>query len=104
MNKKIVAVVASAGLALACAAPAYAGPREDNLFVKLVRTEARELKSVPKKQLISLAKETCKFLREGFDVLDAVEIAEDEGIRTGTAIALVAGAVVFYCPEQERYI
>lgn len=104
MNKKIIAVVASAGLALACAAPAYAGPREDNLFVKIIRSEATELRSVPKKNLISLAKETCKFLRSGFTVLDAVDIAEDEGIRSKTAIALVAGAVVFYCPEQEKYI
>lgn len=104
MRKKIAATVAALALALTFAGPAQAGPREDNLFVKIIRSEAPELRAVAKKNLISLAKETCKFLRSGFTVIDAVEIAEDEGIRSKTAVALVAGAIVFYCPEQEKYI
>jgi hypothetical protein len=40
-------------------------------------------------------------LRSGKGILDAVNIALDAGLSRNVAYTLVAGAVVFYCPEQE---
>lgn len=103
--KKIVSIVASlalaGGAAIATAAPAQALTNNDRLFAKLVRAEAYEFKAVPVGAMVKTAKTTCKFLRSGFTVIDAVSIMEDNGISEDAAIAFVAGAVVFYCPEQK---
>ncbi len=72
------------------------------MYVKIVRSEAPELRAISKKQLVTAAKTTCKYLRAGGGILGAVDLAMDAGIRENTAIALVAGAVVFYCPDQEN--
>lgn len=109
INKKsiIVAVVASIGLVFSTAAPAVASApaaysRNDKAFVKAVRNESPILYGVGARLLISTAKETCKFLRNGYGgVLDAVGFAEDGGLDEDTAMTIVAGAVIYYCPEQE---
>jgi hypothetical protein len=102
--KKIIAIVAGLmlGAGILVSPPAHASSKKnDNLYVKIIRNEAPELKRVGRTQLIKGAKTTCRYLRAGGGILDAVEMALNAGIRRSTAMALVAGAVVFYCPEQE---
>jgi len=86
------------------ASPAQAWTKNDNLYFKIIREDAPDLKSVKKKTLKRNAKVTCKYLRAGGTVYEAIGIAEDNGLDYKTALALVAGAVVFYCPEEEKYI
>lgn len=104
--KKIAAFAAAVALAMvgfvAVAPAASAGPRDDALFVKLVKKEAPELRGVSSRQLIKTAKETCSFLRAGFTILEAVELAEEAGLSQNAGMSIVAGAIVFYCPEQEN--
>lgn len=102
--KKMIAVIASllVGIGLVVAPPAQANARDDRLFYSLVTSEARSLKAIPRKQLVKTAKETCKFLRAGFTILDAYDLMEDSGFTAAEATAFLAGAVVFYCPEQEN--
>jgi hypothetical protein len=105
--KKIIALVIAAFLAISVAAPAQASApafnsKNDKLFQRVVTKEAPSLKGVPRKTLVKTAKETCKFLRAGFGILDAIDLMEDNGFSEKTAIAFVAGSVVFYCPEQEN--
>lgn len=104
--KKIAAIAAAVALTIAGAiavAPAVsAGPKDDALFVKLVKKEAPELKAVSSRQLIKTAKQTCSFLRSGFTILEAVELAEEAGLSQNAGMSIVAGAIVFYCPEQEN--
>jgi hypothetical protein len=59
------------------------------------------LKGVSRKQLVKTAKETCKFLRAGFTIMDAYDMMEDSGFTNKEITAFLAGAVVFYCPDQE---
>lgn len=108
MNKIIAATAAAtltAATAIAVAPPAQAaspsGIREDRLFVRLVTEEAPSLKGIPRKTMVKTAKQTCKFLRTGFTVIDAVDVMQESGFTQNEAISFVAGAVVFYCPEQE---
>jgi hypothetical protein len=101
--KKAIAVMAAVligGTAL-IAPPANAGPRDDRLFYSLVTKEAYTLKAVPRKKLVKVAKETCKGLRAGLTITDIWEIMEDTGFRQNEISSFIAGAVVFYCPEQE---
>ena len=104
--KKIAAVAAAVALAVvgavAVAPAASAGPKDDALFVKLVKADAPELKPVSSRTLIKTAKATCQYLRAGFTILDAVDLAENSGVSQTAAMSLVAGAIVFYCPEQEN--
>jgi hypothetical protein len=102
MKKIIAAATAAIVGTLLLAPPASAGVQDDKLFYKLVTAEAPALKQVTRKQLVKTAKETCKFLRAGFGIMDAVDLAEDAGLTQNEATAMVAGAVVFYCPEQEN--
>jgi hypothetical protein len=101
--KKIIAVVAGLmlGVGVLAAPPAQASKKNDDQYVRIIRAEAPELKRVSRAQLIKGAKTTCKYLRSGGGILDAIDMALDAGIRRNTALTLVAGAVVFYCPEQE---
>ena len=102
--KKIIAVVASVliGIGLVAAPPAQANAKDDRLFYSIVTSEARALKAIPRKQLVKTAKETCKFLRAGFTILDAYDLMSESGFTDKEAAAFLAGAVVFYCPEQEN--
>lgn len=105
MGKKLSAAIVGVLLAvgLVAAPPAQANSKQnDNLFVELVRQEAPELRFVKKRQMVKAAKQTCRYLRSGGTILESVAIALDSGLSRNTAMALVAGAVVFYCPEQEN--
>jgi len=101
--KKLIALTAALMLGVGLiAAPAQATPKRDqDLYVKLVRQEAPELRQVKRKELINAARTTCRYLRAGGGILDAVSIGIDSGLKRNTSIAVVAGAVVFFCPEQE---
>jgi hypothetical protein len=102
----IAAVVASLALVAFTASPAVASApsytKNDKQFVKTIRAESPVLYGVGAKLLISTAKETCKFLRKGYGtIFDAIGLAEDGGLDEDTAMTMVAGAIIFYCPEQE---
>lgn len=107
--KKIIAATASAVLAAATAIvvapPAQAASpsdiREDRLFVRLVTEEAPSLKGIGRKTMVKTARQTCKFLRTGFTIIDAIDLMQESGFSENEAIAFISGAVVFYCPEQE---
>ena len=104
--KRVLAGVAALALTITVAAPATAAVttklnKNDRLYVSILRSEVSELRYVSPAQLVKGAKITCKGLRSGMTLLDVVEIAVDNGLSENTAMALVAGAVVFYCPEQE---
>jgi hypothetical protein len=105
MKKSLIAIVASIALMFAFIAPAQAsaptGLRDDKLFVKLVTAEAPTLKGIPRKTMVKTAKQVCKYLRAGFTILDAVYLMEDNDFTENESMSFVAGAVVFYCPEQE---
>lgn len=102
--KKIIAVVVSVivGIGVMVAPPAQANAKDDRLFYSLVTSEARSLKGVTRKQLVKTAKETCKFLRAGFTILDAYDLMDEAGFTDKETTAFLAGAIVFYCPEQEN--
>lgn len=100
----IGAIIIAGSLSLTAVSPAHAYTNNDDLYFKVIRSEAPILKKVSKKTLKSSAKATCKYLRGGGNVYRAVSIAEDNGLDSETAMVLVAGAVVFYCPEEEDYI
>lgn len=100
--KKIAAVLAAVVmLGLVFAPPAQASKKNDNLYVKVIRAESPELRFVKRGTLIKTAKATCRYLRAGGGILDAVQIGRESGFSRDTALTLVAGAVVFYCPDQE---
>lgn len=116
MKKTIAAIAASAILvtSFAVAAPAASASTSvtpavaqtltsnDNLFVKLVRKEDSVFKKVPSATMVKTAKATCKFIRSGFSTIDAVNLMEESGFSNNASLAFVAGAVVFYCPEQQN--
>lgn len=101
--KKLIAATSAAliGATLLLAPPAQAGVREDRLFYSLVTGDAPTLKSVTRKQLVKTARETCKFLRSGFTIMDAYDMMEDTGFSEREISAFLAGSIVFYCPDQE---
>jgi len=103
VKKKLIAAAGSVLLlgTIVTAPPAAANTRNDNLYVKVVRAESPLLKRIPKKSLVKTAKTTCRYLRAGGGILDAVDIAIKSGLSRNVSLTLVAGAVVFYCPEQE---
>jgi hypothetical protein len=101
MKRLMASVVAAVALLGAFAAPVQASAADDRLFAKLVRAEAPAFKAVKQKQMVKAAKATCAFIRSGWTVTDAVEVMDDTGFTWNESVAFVAGAVVFYCPEQE---
>ncbi len=101
--KKIIAVASAAliGTTLLLAPPAQAAAKDDRLFYTLVTADAPTLKGVGRKQLVKTARETCRFLRNGFTIIDAYDLMEDSGFTEREISSFLAGAVVFYCPDQE---
>lgn len=101
--KKIIAVIAGMiiGFGVLVAPPAQASAKDDRLFYSLVTSSAPTLKGVSRRQLVKTAKETCKFLRNGFTIFDAYDLMEESGFTNKEITAFIAGAIVFYCPEQE---
>lgn len=101
--KKVIALAVSAAAvgALFLATPAQASTGNDRLFYSLVTKDAPTLKAVPRRDLVKTAKETCKFLRNGFTIMDAYDLMEESGFSDKEISPFLAGAVVFYCPDQE---
>lgn len=105
--KKIIAIVTAlmiGGSALVAAPAAQALTKNEIKYVKLLKSEAPELYVVSNKKLVKSGKLTCRYLRSGATVVDAIEVMENAGLDEDTSIAIVAAAVVFFCPEQEDYI
>lgn len=108
--KRILASAFLMGLALVLLVPAPAASAatpswtdKDRLYVKMVRQQAPAFKYISAKDLIGSAKLSCEVMREnGSSPLELVEVAIDSGLTQRQAIALIAGAVVFYCPEQDE--
>lgn len=101
--RKIIALVVALPLFLGIAAPAQATvpASNDALFYSLVTEDAPTLKPVGRKQLVKTARATCKYLRAGFTILDAYDMMESNGFTDPEIAAFLAGAIVFYCPEQQ---
>lgn len=100
--KRLVVVAAVVAIAVVgLASPAQASASNDRAYVNAIRNEAPELHGVKSKDLIKTAKLTCRALRAGSGMFDLITLAENNGLETDTATALIAGAVVFYCPDQE---
>ena len=78
-----------------------AGIANDRLFVKIISSEEPIFKGIPRKTMVKTAKTTCKFLRSGFTIVESVELMASSGFTEDQAMTFVAGAIVFYCPEQE---
>lgn len=104
--KKIVIAALTAGfllgllLAPSASAATPAWSNNDRVFIRAVRAKAPAFKYIPAKDLISTAKLACKTLRQtGAEPYELAEIAVNSGMSQREAIALIAGAVVFYCPE-----
>lgn len=104
--KKIIAIVSALiiGGSVFVAAPAQASPSNDRMYVRILKSEAPELYGISSKKLIKSGELTCKYLRSGSTIIEAIEVMEDAGLDQDTALALVAASVVFFCPEQEDYI
>jgi hypothetical protein len=102
--KKIIATTSAAliGATLLVASPAQASPKDDRLFYALVTSDEPALKGIKRRDLVKTARETCKFLRSGFTILDAYDLMTESGFTNGEATAFLAGAIVFYCPDQEN--
>lgn len=98
----IVAVIVAGALSLTAVSPAQAWTKNDNVYFKVIRSEASDLKYVSKTTLRKSAKAVCQYLRSGGTLSEAIDAAEGTGVEYDTALVLVAGAVVFYCPEQEK--
>jgi hypothetical protein len=106
MKKIIIALVTaiafvSVGVAAPSSALAPTDRANDNLFIKILRSESPTFKYSNRKTLIKTAKSTCKFLRNGYGMITAIETMEDSGFDYDESLSFVVGAVIFYCPEQE---
>ena len=77
---------------------------EDSAYLSAVRSKDSALYSVPDSQLVSLAGTICQSLRSGVPVRQVLQTGLDAGLSVNQVAALVAGAVVFYCPEQESAV
>ena len=99
---KIIGILLALPLMFGVAAPASAAvpASNDKLFYSLVTKDAPTLKAVSRPQLVKTARATCKFLRSGFTIMDAYEMMEENLFTEKEITAFIAGAIVFYCPEQ----
>lgn len=110
MKHRVLAIVSAALIATAslitapavsAAQPAKKLTSNDRQYIALVRDSAPELRYVKPKQLVKSAKVTCRTLRSGYTILDVYDIGIESGLGSTATTALIAGAIVFYCPEQE---
>lgn len=101
--KKIIALTTALliGAGVLLAPPANAGIKEDKAFFSYVTKTEPGLKGISRKQMVKVAKQTCKFLRTGYTILDAVDLMEDAGFTENESVVFIAATVVFYCPDQE---
>ena len=100
----LAATATAAALALTLAAPATAAPSltsKDRAYVRLVKSEAPELRPVPGRMLVRLAHLNCAAMRQEADPIDLVHEAVDAGFSIDTGIVVVASAAAFYCPDTE---
>lgn len=106
MKKFIVAVAATAVLLVGFSTPAHAVvpsmTKKDKQYVRVIRMESPSLRFVSPRQLVRIAKLNCRGLRAGLTIPDVVMAGVSGGLDEDTVLTLVAGAVIFYCPEQEN--
>lgn len=95
----IAATAVAATIAVGVAAPAQAYTNKDRAYVRTVRADSAELRLVPARLLIKLARSSCAAMREGMDPVDLVYLAIDSGMTADSGIAVTAGAAAFYCPD-----
>ena len=112
--KRLIAAGAVAACALTFGAPAVqaavpiSGPAagaasisDDIQFYALVTNEEPALGAISGKKLVKTAKTTCRYLRTAGTILDAHDLMTESGFTDDQATAFIAGAIVFYCPDQE---
>ena len=105
MRKTITALTIAAtltGTALLTITPAHANPQDDRLFYALVTGDAPAFKAIPRRELIKTARQTCKGLRQGLTIIETHDLMTESGFTDTQASAFLAGAVVFYCPDQKN--
>lgn len=105
MKRIIGATIAAVfTVGLIAAPPAHAGPKDDRMFYTIVTSNEPAFKAITRKKLVSVAKQSCKTMRSGFTPLEVHDMMTDSGFTDNQATAFVAGAILFYCPEQEKNI
>jgi hypothetical protein len=77
---------------------------DEDSYLTAVRSKDSALYSVPDASLVELAGTICQSLRSGIPVQRVIQTGLDSGLSTNQVAALVAGAVVFYCPDQESEV
>lgn len=82
-------------------APSYT--KKDNLYYSLIAADNPSLRGL-KRDLIKLGKTSCRAMRSGVGVLDLIYIGIDSGFTEDEVISILAGAITFYCPDQEYLI
>lgn len=73
---------------------------KDAVFLDAVRSKSAELNSVPDYMLVDLAGNICDALQAGVPIEQVLTIGVNSGLSSTSVAAIAAGAVVFYCPEQ----
>lgn len=68
-----------------------------------IRAVSPEFWAVEDRQIIETAYMICATLRDGATAIEVAEVAESY-LGTEAAVALVAGAVVYLCPDQDAKI
>lgn len=101
MKKILSAAIAAAMLTLASPAPAQALTNNDRQYLRAVRGEAPALRQISSRQLIDVARSTCRYLRSGASVRTVLTDAIDAGLTRKVAVVIIAGSIAFYCPDQE---
>jgi type IV secretory pathway VirB10-like protein len=79
-------------------------PLSDEAFLSAVRGSAPELARVSDLQLVDLARTICLGLDAGVSIETVLETGINSGLGTNSVAAIAAGAIVFYCPDQESQL
>lgn len=82
------------------AAPAYSS--NDNAFYKAVTRMEPSMKYLGSKRgMIKVAKLTCKAFRAGNSFEEVAGVLIESDLNGDQIATLIAGAISFYCPDQE---
>jgi hypothetical protein len=74
--------------------------KNDRAFLKSLRSDAPWLRVVDNATLIKTGKTTCRTLRSGATAYDVIDAGINAGLDDEDIVALIANAVVYYCPAQ----
>jgi hypothetical protein len=77
---------------------------EDDAFLDAVRSKDSAFYSVPDASLVELAGTICQSLRSGIPITRVIQTGLDSGLSSNQVASIVAGAVVFYCPDQRSAV